>query len=93
MKRILLTSIFAITAIAAVLAKPVTPDAAKAKAQHIMGSRFEGFDTADARVTAVSHNGTAAYYVVQFAKGWTLIAADDTSQPLIGYSDTGGLSH
>lgn len=89
MKRILLTSIFALTAIAGVIAKPVTPDAAKAKAQQIMGSRFEGFDTANARVTAVSHNGTAAYYVVQFADGWTLIAADDTSQPLIGYSDTG----
>lgn len=68
MKRILLTSLFALTAIAAVIANPVTPDAAKAKAQQIMGSRFDGFDTANAHVTAVSHNGTAAYYVVQFAQ-------------------------
>lgn len=63
---------------------------AKAKAVEIMKSRFSGFSHQSATVTPVRYQGELVYYVVQFApQGWTLISADDRTEPLIGFSDEG----
>lgn len=63
---------------------------ASAKAQEIMSAVSAGFQGQVSKVTPVLYNGQMAYYVVQFApQGWTLISADDTTEPLIGYSATG----
>lgn len=63
---------------------------ASAKAQEIMSAVSAGFQGQVSKVTPVLYNGQKAYYVVQFApQGWTLISADDTTEPLIGYSATG----
>ena len=70
-------------------AAEVTPETAKLKAKEIMNARFASFNDAEATVTPVMYNGEKAYYVVQFAQGWTLIAADDRTEPLIGFSDEG----
>ena len=70
-------------------AAEVTPETAKLKAKEIMNARFASFNDAEATVTPMMYNGEKAYYVVQFAQGWTLIAADDRTEPLIGFSDEG----
>lgn len=70
-------------------AAEVSPATAKLKAKEIMNARFDSFDASEASVTPVMYEGRKAYYVVQFAKGWTLIAADDRTEPLIGFSDEG----
>lgn len=71
-------------------AAEVSLETAKLKAKEIMNARFASFNDAEATVTPVMYNGEKAYYVVQFApKGWTLIAADDRTEPLIGFSDEG----
>lgn len=63
---------------------------ASAKAQEIMSTVSAGFEGKVSKVSPVLYNGQEAYYVVQFApQGWALIAADDTTEPLIGYSATG----
>lgn len=55
-----------------------------------MSERVEDFDVRVQSVTPVSYEGQRAYYVVQFLTGgWALIAADDMSTPLIGYSPEG----
>lgn len=71
------------------VAADVSPEIAKIKAKEIMNARFASFDASDAKVTPVMYNGQKVYYVVQFVKGWTLIAADDRTEPLIGFSDEG----
>ena len=70
-------------------AAEISPATAKLKAKEIMNARFDSFDASEASVTPVMYEGLKAYYVVQFAKGWTLIAADDRTEPLIGFSDEG----
>lgn len=41
-------------------------------------------------VVSVSTNGTICYYIVQFQpEGWALVAADDHSEPVLGYSSEG----
>lgn len=71
------------------VAADVSPEIAKIKAKEIMNARFVSFDASNAKVTPVMYNGQKAYYVVQFVNGWTLIAADDRTEPLIGFSDEG----
>lgn len=63
---------------------------AASKAVELIQSRIDDFDGQVASVKAVTYEGLKAYYVVQFApEGWALISADDTSAPLIGYSEKG----
>lgn len=60
-------------------------------------SREQAVEMAKARVSgtvssvkAVSYEGQKVYYVVQFAEGgWVLVSADDTTMPVIGYSNEG----
>ncbi len=48
------------------------------------GSVFKG---GNATVETVSQDGTPMYYIVRFEKGgWALISAEDTVDPLLGYS-------
>ena len=89
MKKVLLF-IFCFLAVNSVSAKLVTSTVASAKAMEIMQSQSTSFKAEVASVTPVAYNGKTAYYVVQFApQGWTLIAADDCTEPLIGFSYTG----
>lgn len=50
----------------------------------------EDFPSRVREVRAIEKEGTKAYYIIQFQpEGWALIAADDQTAPLIGYSPTG----
>lgn len=88
MKRTLL-SLAALLCMAGATAKTVSPEAAKAKAQQLMKAEYAWLDTGQATVKGVSFEGRTAYYVVQYADGWTLVSADDTTEPLIAFSATG----
>lgn len=71
-------------------AKEVSAQQASNKASQLMKAHIENFDAAVLSVKAMNYNGRKAYYVVQFApQGWALVSADDTSAPLIGYSEKG----
>ncbi len=71
-------------------AAEVSTNKAAAIAQSLLSDRIEGFDTSVKSVQTAYFQGEKAYYVVQFAKGgWALIAADDRSQPLLGYNGEG----
>ena len=42
------------------------------------------------KVTTINQDGKKVFYIVQFTKGgWALVAADDTSTPLLAYSPDG----
>lgn len=74
----------------AVDAKDVSQEMAASKAVQLLKDRIDGFCGEVASVRAVTYKGQKVYYVVQFSpQGWALISADDTSAPLIGYSDEG----
>lgn len=74
----------------AIYAEKVTKDVAAQTAVKIMAQQIPGFKGNVQSVTAVTYENEAAYYIVQFAPGgWTLIAADDMSSPLLGYSEQG----
>lgn len=71
-------------------AAEVSQNMAVAMAKSIMTSRVNGIDTEVKDVEAVRKDGKIVYYAINFEKGgWALIAADDTTMPLIGYSATG----
>ena len=89
-KRCTLSLLVLFAMITSAWAKDVTPEAAKTKAQEIMKSRFASAEWNVADVTPVMYEGQKAYYIVSFSpEGWTLISADDNTEPLIGFSDTG----
>lgn len=67
----------------------VSQEEAVATAKAVMTERVEGFMGVVKQVKAVYYDGRKAYYMVQFDNGWTLISADDHSDPLIGYSPDG----
>lgn len=88
-KRILIL-ITLFTAVVGLSAKEVSQQVAVSKAVQMMQNRIDDFNGQVASIKAVSYEGHKAFYVVQFApEGWALIAADDTSAPLIGYSERG----
>lgn len=90
MLRQLTLSIAFLFAAVSAFAAEVSPETAKVKAKEIMAARFASFNATAAMVTPMKYEGHTAYYVVQFApQGWTLIAADDRTEPLIGFSDEG----
>lgn len=89
MKKLILLFALAATTLSG-YAKEVSQQMAASKAKQLMQARVDGFSGEVASVKSVTHNGQTAYYVVQFApQGWALIAADDTSMPLFGYSAEG----
>ncbi len=68
----------------------VTEDAAAKTAAKIMEQRVAGFSGSIQSITGVVYEDETTYYIVQFApEGWILIAADDMSSPLLGYSGRG----
>ena len=74
----------------ATYAEEVTKDVAAKTAVKIMAQQVPGFKGSVQSVTAVTYENEAAYYIIQFTpSGWTLIAADDMSSPLLGYSEQG----
>ena len=91
MKKIFATLLTLTVATTLSLQAAVVPtETAGRLAQDAITERFPGFDASAYTVKAVSYEGELSYYVVQFdGGGWVLIAADDTSTPLIGYNNTG----
>lgn len=68
----------------------VTKDVAAKTAEKIMKQQVSDFKGNVQSVTGVMYENEIVYYIVQFAPGgWTLIAADDMSSPLLGYSGKG----
>lgn len=71
-------------------AEEVDRQRAATLAQETVAEHVDSFDTTVASVETVSYQGVASYHVVHFSHGgWALIAADDRSDPLIAYSDSG----
>ena len=71
-------------------AAEVSKEKATAMATLLMTERVDGFNSEILTVNSVDYDGQKAYYVVQFKQGgWAIIAADDNSSPLIGYSPKG----
>lgn len=73
----------------ALFAREVSTSEVINKATSFMGTRLSADDMSSMTLNAVQYEGRNAYYVVQFKEGWILISADDTSDPVIGYSTTG----
>ena len=91
MKKRNLSLLFAmLLTMASAQAAEVTSAQAVAAAQQLVTERVDDFNTEVSSVRSFDYEGHKAYYVVQFAHGgWAIISADDKSQPLIGYSDSG----
>ncbi len=71
-------------------AKEVSDVTASAKALEILQGAVSGFQGKVQSVVPVYSGGQKVYYAVQFApQGWALVSADDTTEPLIGYSAEG----
>ena len=71
-------------------AAEVSQERAAATAQSLLAGRISDFNTEVQSVQTVYYHGLKAYHVVQFTRGgWALIAADDQSQPLLGYNGEG----
>lgn len=71
-------------------AAEVSQERALAVAKLIIMERVIGINTDVKEINTVTKNGKAIYYVINFIQGgWALVSADDTTAPLIGYSDTG----
>ena len=71
-------------------AAEVSQERAAATAQSLLAGRISDFNTKVQSVQTVYYHGLKAYHVVQFTRGgWALIAADDQSQPLLGYNGEG----
>ena len=88
-KKIVL-SLTALGVLTGATAKEVSSTAASSKAQEIMSNVAVAFKGKVQSVTPVMFEGKKAYYVVQFTPGgWTLVSADDTTEPLIGYNTEG----
>lgn len=83
-------AILSLTCFTAIQASEVSHERAAATAKLLMTDRVEGFEGEVKSVKTVYYEGRKAYHVVQFVPaGWTLISADDLSDPLIGYSPDG----
>lgn len=72
------------------LAKEVTADEAVAAASRCL-SRFTTLGQRSVQhISAVTYNGKKSYYIIQYQpQGWALVAADDMTAPLLGYSEEG----
>ncbi len=89
MKKTILTAL-CLAFMANVTAKEVSETTASAKALEILQCAVNGYEGKVETVVPVYADGQKAYYVVQFApQGWVLVSADDTTEPLIGYSAEG----
>ncbi len=89
MKKMLLM-VVCLSALTVTNAKDVSDVTASAKALEILQGAVSGFQGKVQSVVPVYSGGQKVYYAVQFApQGWALISADDTTEPLIGYSEEG----
>ena len=70
-------------------AEVITPDYAKAVADNFLSLDSEWQGHQEASVRLVESDGVAAYYVVEYDKGgWAIVAAQSSSDPIIGYNTT-----
>lgn len=82
--------LFCLWLFAALQAKEVSKDVATNAAIAVMGQYVPGFQGSVQSVKEVTYKGEKSYYIVQFTpQGWVLIAADDRSTPVLGYSPKG----
>lgn len=89
-KRIKLSLLCLLLFVINVSASEISAGMALSKGTEIMSSRFASFSGRAVSVNPVMYNGHKAYYVIQFMpQGWILISADDSTEPLIGYSEHG----
>ncbi|MBR3951972.1 MAG: C10 family peptidase [Bacteroidaceae bacterium] len=71
-------------------AEIISQEVAVATAESILMQDNEWNGAGDVTVRLVEHEGVPAYYVIEYSEGgWALIAAQSTSDPLIGYNHTG----
>lgn len=65
-------------------------NAAEVSREQAVSIALQKVDGEVASAKVVSYEGQKVYYVVQFAEGgWVLVSADDTTMPVIGYSNEG----
>lgn len=89
-KRIILFLLCTVFAWGMTNAEKVNQGTAEMAAAKAMKKYVSGFSGNVRSVSAVTYQGTPAYYVVNFApQGWVLVSADDAVIPILGYSPTG----
>ncbi len=70
--------------------KEVNKEVATEAAVKIMKQKNPDFSGSVLSVKEMMYKNEKAYYIIQFTpEGWALIAADDMSTPVLGYSETG----
>ena len=70
-------------------AEVITSDYAKAVADNFLSLDSEWQGHQEASVRLIESDGVAAYYVVEYDKGgWAIVAAQSSSDPIIGYNTT-----
>ncbi len=73
--------------VAAVVPADVAAEKAKEMLSHRCGSEFKG---GKSQVETVMRGDKPAYYIVRFEQGgWAMMSAEDTTEPLLGYSSNG----
>lgn len=87
-KRILILLTAAILPLAT-FAREVSSSEVISKATSFMKTRLTSDALNSMTLETIKYEGHNAYHIVQFKEGWILISADDTSDPVIGYSTTG----
>ncbi len=76
--------------VAAIVPAQVAAETAKVMLTHRGGSEFKG---GEAQVETVSRGDKPMYYIVRFEQGgWAMISAEDTTEPLLGYSFDGEIA-
>ncbi|MDE7375370.1 MAG: C10 family peptidase [Muribaculaceae bacterium] len=87
MKKMLLASA-AVLAAGVVVANPLTPDQALARAsKSAFGAKAPGMEAPVLAHTQLTSNGQPAVYVFSRQGSYTLISADDAAAPVLGYAD------
>lgn len=70
-------------------AEVITPEVAKQTADNYMTLDDEWRGANDAEVRLVEFEGVPAYYVVEYnGGGWTIVSAQSSTDPIIGYNTT-----
>ncbi|MCM1110200.1 MAG: C10 family peptidase [Clostridium sp.] len=85
-KRFLTASLLAVSALSAALAADVSSDIASRFGRDYLDRIAPGHSVRNVEIK------TDDYYIINYyPQGWAVIAADDRSEPLIGYSTTGSI--
>ncbi|MBO7317804.1 MAG: C10 family peptidase, partial [Bacteroidales bacterium] len=74
-------------------AEVITTEVAKQTANTFLTLDDEWHGNTNASIKLVEHEGTPAYYVIEYsAGGWAIVSAQSSSSPIIGYNTEGAFA-